>query len=158
MKQLWHILTILILTAPSMAAGQALPPCDLNLLRNPGCDEALIGGEIPNWTEVAGSGWTCRSSDPPPLTSPGYFFSGEGDTTELVQDVDVSAYSLGFPFRLSGAIRTRDENPSDLGRVVFEFRGQGGTIRVNSPPRLNGLGFSNAARVRPSARRSCAFA
>ncbi len=121
------ILLAWLSAAPGVA--QELPPCDLNLLLNPDCEEALVGGEIPHWTQVGANGWACRSASPSPASGAGYFAAADGDTTELFQDVDVSAYgSFTWAFRFAAAVRTGDEAPSDLAQVLFEFRGQGGVL------------------------------
>lgn len=52
MKHLFMILALSVLLA---ATAQAQCPCDVELLQNPGCDESLVGGEIPGWTEVVGN-------------------------------------------------------------------------------------------------------
>ena len=66
------------------------------------------------------------------MWGPGYSSADQGAVAELTQDVSVSAYTgIGFPFRFTGAVRSRNENPPDLARVVFEFRGHGGAILGN---------------------------
>jgi hypothetical protein len=105
-------------------AGQL--PCDSNLVINSGCDDELVSGEIAGWLEIKGQ-WTRRSSNPPPSLGSGYFSPTSGDTAELIQDVDFSGFEF-YPVHFSADIQTGQETPSDLARLVFEFRSSGGDL------------------------------
>ena len=108
-----------------------------NLLANPGAEEPLVGGEIPGWSEIVGTEWQPRLGAPAPFEGDAYFFAGQVSSAELRQDVDVSAYA-GFVaggdqrFRFSGRVRTFDEVPSDLARVVVEYRDAANSVVLDA--------------------------
>ncbi|MCP4659197.1 MAG: hypothetical protein GY856_27625, partial [bacterium] len=98
-----------------------------NLLVNPGAEARPDEGELPGWIEVAGSDWQRRSADPDPAEGGAYFFAGTAEYAELVQDVDVGAYAARIAageqiFGFIGAVRTADEAPPDVARIVAEYR------------------------------------
>ncbi|MCP4548088.1 MAG: hypothetical protein GY835_16615 [bacterium] len=64
-----------------------------NLLVNPGAEARPVDGEIPGWTMVSGSDWQRRFAPPEPIEGVAFFFAGTAGLAELVQDVDVSAYT-----------------------------------------------------------------
>ena len=68
-------------------------PAYATLITNGSNEDALVGGEIPGWTEVVGTNWTQRGSSPPPFDGNFYFFAGNGATAELAQLIDVSGLS-----------------------------------------------------------------
>lgn len=105
-----------------------------NLLSNPDAEESIVGGQIPGWTIVSGN-WRYRSSDPQEFEGDNYFFGGPGsgtavgETTELRQDVDVSAYAAAIdagqqPFTFAGYIRAL----VDEARVVVEYQSVSGSV------------------------------
>ncbi len=105
-----------------------------NLLSNPDAEETIVGGQIPGWTIVSGN-WRYRSSDPQEFEGDNYFFGGPGsgtaigETTELQQDVDVSAYAAAIdagqqPFTFAGYIRAL----VDEARVVVEYQSVSGSV------------------------------
>lgn len=98
----------------------------LELLLNGGCEDALVVGEIPYWEEVVGMNWTQRGSNPQPYEGLSYFFAGAGASAELRQDVAVSSYAGlidagGQSFSFSGWVRSWEQSPADLSRVIIEY-------------------------------------
>jgi hypothetical protein len=98
----------------------------IELIRNGGCEEDLAGGEIPGWTEVLGSNWAQRGSNPDPYEGDHYFFPGVASTAELKQEVDVSDISNlidagSQTFDFSGWVRSYVQSPSDQTRIVIEY-------------------------------------
>lgn len=123
----------LVVAVVSLVAG-ALPVQAQNLLQNPDAEEDLVGGQIPGWTTVSGN-WTYRGSNPQEFEGDSYFFGGSGsgtsigETTELRQDVDVSAFAASIdagtqPFTFAGYIRAL----TDEARVLVEYQSSGGTV------------------------------
>ncbi|MEP6793584.1 MAG: hypothetical protein ABJB16_04610, partial [Saprospiraceae bacterium] len=53
---------ILLMMAFSMASIATAQ----NKVQNPGCEQALVGGEIPGWQEITGGTWTKRCEPPGP--------------------------------------------------------------------------------------------
>lgn len=117
---------------PTASAGEdkTVTP-GLNLVRNGGGEEQIVGGMIPGWTKAEGETWTQAPAD-----TSNFYESLEGDTylhapgdehAELQQDVDVSAYAGSInagaqQFAFSAAVRAAAETAADGARVVFEFR------------------------------------
>ena len=108
-----------------------------NLLANPGAEARPLDGEIPGWTEVEGSDWQWwRGPEPPALDGVASFFAGrpaETGLAELAQDVDLSAYGAriaagGQQFAFEGSVRTTDEVPPDVVRIVVEYRDAAGLV------------------------------
>jgi RHS repeat-associated protein len=101
-----------------------------DLLRNPGAESELVGGEVPNWTEVQGSSWTrvSESAGGPPARFGRYTFNaGSQADAELRQDVDLRAFSLGIndgtlQFTWKAFIRSLPEAAPDGGTVIVEYR------------------------------------
>ena len=96
-----------------------------NLIQNPGAEEPLVSGEIPGWTEEAGTTWTSSSLH---LAYEGnyYFWAAASNPAKLTQTVDVSAYSreidLGIQqFRFSGWTKSYDQSPVDAGVVEIDY-------------------------------------
>jgi RHS repeat-associated protein len=117
--------------APQVDAGpEQTTALGANLLRNAGNEADLSGQEIPAWSEVAGNDWTqAPSSSEFPVSAEGvtYFFAGEGETAELRQDVDVSAFAASIAsglqqFEFKARVRSRDESAPDSARVIVEYR------------------------------------
>lgn len=105
----------------------------INLITNPGNESPLIAGEIPGWTEVIGSNWTQRSTDPSPFEGSFYFFAGAGAFAELAQLVDVSAMTaqidLGAQvFDFAGRVRSWHQTPADSARIIVEYRNLAGGV------------------------------
>ena len=98
-------------------------PCGRQLLQNRDCEEPLVNGEIPGWTEVVGNDWTARSADPPPEPFSGglaYFSPGNAAEAELSQDVTFDG--LGDDGILCVHYQTGPKSPSDVVRMICEFR------------------------------------
>lgn len=113
------IVVVLLLAYFSTANAQ-------NLLQNSGCEDELVGGEIPDWNEIIGTNWTHRSTNPMPYEGNYYFFAGAGSNAELKQDVDVSFYSSTIDaniqsFAFEGYVRSYDQNPTDASRLIIEY-------------------------------------
>ena len=101
-----------------------------NLILNPGAElpsPPVLGLTLlPGWTAV-GASWQQRTSDPAPFEGLAYFSAGATDHAELIQDVPVIGYAPridagGQAFVFRGRVRTRAESPSDLARIVVEYR------------------------------------
>lgn len=98
----------------------------LQLLQNRGCEETLVGGEIPQWVEVLGANWTQRNASPSPQEGYYYFFAGAGASAELRQDADISGYSglvdAGTQlFEFSAWVRAWDQSPADISQIILEY-------------------------------------
>jgi uncharacterized repeat protein (TIGR01451 family) len=98
-----------------------------NLVLNPGAEERPAGGEIPGWKEIEGTQWLPKSAPPLPFEGLSSFFSNLTQYGELRQDVDVSAFGARIDaglqrFAFSARLRSFDELPPDVGRVVVEYR------------------------------------
>lgn len=96
-----------------------------NLLVNGGAEDALVGGEIPGWTEVEGATWTRRTTSPREGTA--CFYAGSVPLGELAQTVDVSALQASIDagaqsFRFDGWISSYNQTPTDTARIVVEYR------------------------------------
>lgn len=127
--RLCSTITLLLLTG-SYAQTQ-------NLLQNPNAEDALVGGEIPDWVEVVGTNWTYRSTNPSPQNGSNYFFPGAGANGELSQDVDVSANSATIDtgtqlYAFSGYVRSFDQNPADDAQIIVEYRDAANTSVLDS--------------------------
>ncbi|KAA3606483.1 MAG: T9SS C-terminal target domain-containing protein [Calditrichaeota bacterium] len=99
---------------------------NLNLVQNPGCEEELVGDEIPSWTEASGTKWTQRSTNPSPFEGSFYFYAGsQSGTAELQQDVNVSEYSNSIDngnatFNWSSYAATKQG--IDDAKIILEYR------------------------------------
>lgn len=122
----------LLIISPVLAANPVYIPVDqtssyrVELLQNGSNEYPLESGEIPFWQEVVGTNWTQRSSNPEPYDGDYYFFAGAGATAELRQDVDVSQYTAlidngNQSFNFSGWVRSWDQSPPDVSRVIIEY-------------------------------------
>lgn len=107
----------------------------INLLDNPSCEEALVGGEIPGWTEVVGNNWKQRGGEaqPPAYDGDYYFFAGAGANAELAQSVDVSGYASAIDasqqvFDFQGYVGGHLAPDNDTSRIVVEYRNAGGVL------------------------------
>ncbi|KAA3606899.1 MAG: T9SS C-terminal target domain-containing protein [Calditrichaeota bacterium] len=108
------------------ASGSAYIYLTKNLVSNGGCEDALVGGEIPSWTEISGTNWTQRTSNPSAQTGSNYFYAGATTgTAELQQDIDVSEFSDSIDagtatFYWSSYVA--DFNGSDESKIILEYR------------------------------------
>ncbi len=98
-----------------------------NLLLNPGCEDPLVGGEIPGWVEVAGSTWQPRTGSTPPHTGSAYFYPGAIEFAELAQDVSLATWSSEIAQgRVSiyarDYIRSFPQSPADDCRLRLQLR------------------------------------
>ncbi|HSL84209.1 MAG TPA: Calx-beta domain-containing protein, partial [Thermoanaerobaculia bacterium] len=132
-----------------------------NLLSNPGAEARPVEGEIPGWTEVEGSDWQWwRGPEPIAFEGVASFLAGEPaetDLAELAQEVDLSAYAAriaagGQRFVFEGYVRTSEEAPPDVGRIVVEYRDAAGLVldafdsgEVSSPEEWLGVSDERAA-------------
>jgi hypothetical protein len=98
-----------------------------NLIFNPGCEDSLVNGEIPYWTEVVGTDWKQRESGNPPSYEGDYmFFAGVSSTAELQQDVGVSSFANKIDssiqyFNFEGYVRAYSQSPPDHSRIILEY-------------------------------------
>ncbi|MGH9461458.1 MAG: PKD domain-containing protein, partial [Vicinamibacteria bacterium] len=105
-----------------------------NLIRNPGAEDPLVGGNIPQWTEVRGTSWTRRLNNDP-FEGEAHFFAGTAPgEVELAQDIDISALAAavdGGTQRLQfiGYVRTFDP---DTARIVVEYRDAANTTVLDT--------------------------
>jgi RHS repeat-associated protein len=108
-----------------------------NLLKNPGAEEPPVNGKIPFWTEVSGT-WTRAVAGGSPVSLEGVtYFDPEGETAELRQDVDVSAFAANIAaglqqFALKVHCQSAEETPADLCRVILEYRNAANTAVLAS--------------------------
>lgn len=122
-KAMHCILAVAAMAVLGAPARAQVLICDRELLTNSYCEEPLVNGEIPGWTEVVGNDWTARTADPPPDPTFGgqaYFSPGDAAEAELSQTHDFVAAPNGAVFRVS--YRTGAETPSDVVRIVCEYR------------------------------------
>ncbi len=119
----------------SALAFSAYAACAQNLVANPSNELPLVGGEIPGWTEVVGSNWTQRSSDPAPFDGSFYFFAGDGANATLRQTVSLAPFAaqlaakqVGFLF--TGYVRSFDQSPPDSATINVRLLDGGGTPLV----------------------------
>jgi hypothetical protein len=98
-----------------------------NLILNPGCEDSLINGEIPNWIEVMGTDWQNRESgNPPSYEGNNMFFAGVSQNAELQQDIDVSTFTTTIDsgiqyFYFEGYVRSYSQNPVDHSRLIIKY-------------------------------------
>lgn len=81
---------------------------------------------IPNWSVVSGA-WTQGATAPAPFNGTNYFSAGNSATAELRQDVDVTAWTATISartqqFDFSAWVRSKDESPADIARIIIEYR------------------------------------
>jgi hypothetical protein len=96
-----------------------------NLIQNPSCEDALVNGEIPHWTEEAGTTWT-RSDNHPAYTGTYYFWAAASSPAVLTQTVDVSAYAAGIDkglqeFYFTARVKSYDQTPTDKSQITIEY-------------------------------------
>jgi len=124
MKKNYVFLVLLL----SVAVAQAQ-----NLILNPGCDDTLVAGEIPCWTEITGSNWTQRSENPAPFAGESYFYPGIAATAELGQVIDISADSVSVDggtkiYYFTGYVRAYAQSPTDESNIYIQFKSASGTL------------------------------
>lgn len=116
-------------------------PCSgPNLLLNAGAEATPVGGNLPSWIEVLGTNWQQRRSDPSAAEGQASFYPGVTTDVfaELAQPVTVASYQVpidgaaGQDFAFSALVRTREEVPSDVARIVVEYRDASGTLVLDS--------------------------
>ncbi len=96
------------------------------LIKNGGCEDAIVNGNISSWDEVLGTNWT-RNNSIAAYQGTYYFHPTQTiNLAELKQDVDVSAYSLYIDsgnqnFVFSGYVRSYPQNPIDFSRIKLEY-------------------------------------
>jgi hypothetical protein len=118
-----------LLTAVLLVALPTLGKADIsNLIQNPGNEMTLVGGNIPDWTEIKGNTWTQRSTleGPPAFEGSYYFFAGAQASAELAQVIDVSAWAATIDarrqaFDFQGYVRSYDQYPPDTARTIVEY-------------------------------------
>lgn len=117
-----------------------LPPNDIytgNLILNPSCEDVLVGGEIPYWTEVLSTSWSQRAANPSPHDGSAYFFAGTEANAELSQMVDVSTRASAIDsgtqaFIFEGYVRSYSQSPADSSRIVLEYLDATQTVILDS--------------------------
>jgi hypothetical protein len=130
MKVIAFLLAAVLFLIPALLSGQPdleRPERGIRqLIRNPGCEEILVGGNIPEWVEVVGTNWTQRASSPSPQEGAYYFFPGVCSSGELRQDVDINPYAYLVDtdlqsFEFSGYVRSYTQTPADLTNIILEY-------------------------------------
>ena len=130
-RSTFFILTILLMSMFVSVRAQ-------NLIMNPGCEDSLVNGEIPYWTEVVGTSWTQRANGNPPSYEGDYmFFPGVAAAAELQQDVDVSQMASTIDegsnyFYFEGYVRVYNQSPPDRSRIVLEYLDTLKTTKLDS--------------------------
>lgn len=104
-----------------------------NLILNPGCDDTLVAGKIPSWTEITGNKWTQRSENPDPYAGTSYFYAGAVSVGELGQVIDVSSDSIGIDlgtkyYYFTGYVRAYSQSPADESDIYIRFTDHSGTL------------------------------
>jgi uncharacterized repeat protein (TIGR01451 family) len=104
-----------------------------DLLVNGGAEHLSWTELFPGWSAPDGSRWERRTSNPQPAEGRAFFDAADRATAELAQTVDLAPLAAridagGLELALSGWLRTGDEPPSDLARVVAELRDEHGEL------------------------------
>ena len=119
-----------------------------NLILNPGCEDSLIAGEIPYWTEVIGTNWTQRANgNPPTYEGENMFFPGVATLAELQQDVDLTPMATKIDsnnqtFLFEGYVRAYLQSPPDESRIILEYLDALKTVKLDS---FDSGNYSNTA-------------
>lgn len=97
-----------------------------NLIQNPCCEDVLVDGEVPYWTEAVGTSWTQRTANPDPYEGTAYFFAGVVANAELSQMVDVSTFAAAIDsgtqqFTFKGYVRSFNQSPADSSKIILEY-------------------------------------
>jgi RHS repeat-associated protein len=102
-----------------------------NLIQNGGGEAGLINGELPAWTEVAGTNWMRLEGGQNGVPEPrfgNYVLSPvDSATAEMRQDIDVRGFAQGInngtqEFILQVSLRSAPETAPDTGRIIVEYR------------------------------------
>ena len=104
-----------------------------NLILNPSCEDNLVGGQIPYWRQVVGSGWTQRSGIQPAAAGVQYFYAGSVPMGELAQTLDLSADSVlidmgGKKYRFYASTLSYPQSPPDQSIIYIDFADRTGTV------------------------------
>jgi gliding motility-associated-like protein len=104
-----------------------------NLILNPSCEDNLIGGQIPYWRQVIGSGWTQRSGTQPAAAGIQYFYAGSVPVGELAQTLDLSADSVVIDmgakkYRFYASTLSYPQSPPDQSIIYIDFADRAGTV------------------------------
>ena len=120
------LIYLAVLSVLPMAAIErnASLPVRVQLIANGGCEEPLLAGNIPLWTEVTGTNWTQRSSNPLPWEGGNYFFPGVAASAELHQDVDLTDYAALIDAG-GAAFRFTQENTVGVQHRFFSMQHRG---------------------------------
>ncbi|MEO6132447.1 MAG: T9SS type A sorting domain-containing protein [Saprospiraceae bacterium] len=110
-----------------MAFSMASIAIAQNKVQNPGCEQALVGGEIPGWQEITGSTWTRQCGSPPAHSGQCYFSPGDAADAELSQRVDVSDDATVIDsgnkhYFFVAYVRSLNESPADQSGVKLIYR------------------------------------
>jgi serine/threonine protein kinase len=96
------------------------------LIKNPSCEEPVLGSRIPHWEAVAGA-WIA-GNEVAPADGLAYFSPGKVAHAELVQFVDVREFAQEIDdgkksFAFKGYVRSWKENnrPADLSKIAIDF-------------------------------------
>jgi hypothetical protein len=123
---------------PAVPSVPSPPQQQVNLLRNPGCEEPMNNGRIPGWTVVKGGAWFQRPGSTEPFEGKAYFSPGASDSEEkavLRQDVDVSSLSADIDagnarFEFKGRVRSYDQKNKDTSQIIVTYETGTGEIRA----------------------------
>ena len=116
-----------------LAGITANPIIAQNLILNPGCDDTLVAGKIPSWTEITGNKWTQRSENPSPYAGTSYFYAGAVSVGELGQIIDISSDSIGIDlgikyYYFTGYVRAYSQSPADESDIYIRFTDHSGNL------------------------------
>ena len=97
---------------------------EVNLIKNPGCEDDLTDSKIPSWHVVSGN-W-CLGSDVQAFDGKRYFFAGGCQEAELRQDVDVGSFAEAIDagiqaFKFLGLMRSWNQTPPDQARILIDY-------------------------------------
>ena len=130
-----------------------------NLLVNAGAEERGSGDALPGWRRTTGHVERLRLDALEPVDGRAVFFGGidPAPTAELVQDVDLGAYADRIDggtqrFELRAWVRTFEETPPDVVRLVVEYLDAGGSVldRFDSGELTSPFGWSEVVDARPA--------
>lgn len=115
-----YILLVIAFCITSIAHAQ-------NKVQNPGCEQSLVGGEIPSWQEINGGAWTRQCANPIAHGGNCYFYAGETADAELSQRIDVSDDAQTIDsgnkhYFFVAYVRSFNENPTDQSGVKLIYR------------------------------------
>jgi hypothetical protein len=103
------------------------PHVNKQLLTNPGCEDVLVAGKIPGWSEVRGEWSPFASVNVPAHEGKVYFSARSSPAGELAQDVSLESLAemvdegkLRITF--TGEVRSFEQNPPDATQIIIECR------------------------------------